>query len=280
LISLDQLSFAYGARRVLDRLSFDLHPGEILGLLGPNGAGKSTLMALLTGLLDPLEGRVRVAGGDPRQPQTRRHLGLAPQELGLYEELSARENLLFFGRLQGLWGEGLRRRTEDLLAETGLLERASERVGTFSGGMKRRLNLAVALVHEPDFLLLDEATVGVDPQSRMALFELVERQRLAGRGVLYATHHMEEAQRLCDRVAVMDGGRLLALDTVPALLERHGGASRLEVVRQGVSQAVETRDALGELARLQALAPLDSFTLRPPDLEQVFLHLTGHGLRD
>lgn len=280
MLEVHNLSFAYGERRVLDGLTFHLQAGEVLGLLGPNGAGKSTLMALITGLLSPLEGTVRVAGGDPRQAGTRTRLGLVPQELGLYEELSARENLRFFARILGLGGRELNHRVDALLEEVGLRERARERVGTFSGGMKRRLNLASALLHNPSLLLLDEATVGVDPQSRLALYELVLRQRQAGRAVLYATHLMEEAQRLCDRVAVMDQGRLLALDTVPRLLQQHGGATRICVVRGGVPVEVETQDPLAELARQQAQGALDAFSLKAPDLERVFLKLTGHELRD
>jgi ABC-2 type transport system ATP-binding protein len=265
---------------VLKDLSFSLASGEILGLLGPNGAGKSTLMALLCGLLQPLSGTVRVLGGDPALPSTRAHLGLAPQELALYEELSAQENLLVFGRLQGLKGADLKERVAVLLAETGLAARARDRVSTYSGGMKRRLNLAAALLHRPALLLLDEATVGVDPQSRLALFDLVENCRAVGQGLLYATHHMEEAQRLCDRVAIVDQGCLLALGTVPELLQRHGGALRLRVERKGMVEEVETRDAVAELARQQALGPFESFSLHPPDLEQVFMHLTGRSLRD
>jgi len=279
LLMVEGLHFSYGERRAVDGLSLELRPGEILGLLGPNGAGKSTLMALLCGLLLPAAGRVRVLGGDPCDPRIRARLGLAPQELALYDELSARENLDFFGRIQGLRGTRLSGRCAAVLEETGLAGRARDRVGTFSGGMKRRLNLAVALLHEPALLLLDEATAGVDPQSRLALFELVENQRAAGRGVLYATHYMEEAQRLCDRVAIVDQGRLLALDTVPALLAAHG-SSQLEAVRGSETLHVETRDPLADLARLQAAGPLDSFTLRQPDLEQVFLRLTGRHLRD
>jgi ABC-2 type transport system ATP-binding protein len=280
LLSVEKLAFAYGARRAVDGLSLELHEGEILGLLGPNGAGKSTLIALVTGLLEPLEGRVRVAGGDPRLPAARAALGLAPQELALYEDLSARENLHFFGRVQGLKGARLKERAERVLEETGLAGRAGERVAAFSGGMKRRLNLAAALLHEPDLLLLDEPTAGVDPQSRNALYEMAQAQRAAGRGVLYATHYMEEAQRLCDRVAILDQGRLLDLDTVPALLARHGGPARLEFTRGGEAHSLETREPLADLARLHAEGPLEGFLLRQPDLEQAFLHLTGRRLRD
>lgn len=280
LVQVEQLSFSYGERPVLEELSFCLHPGEILGLLGPNGAGKSTLTSLLCGLLKPAGGVLRVLGGDPRDARIRARLGLAPQELALYEDLSARENLLFFGRIQGLKGPRLEARAAAVLEESGLAGRARDRVGSFSGGMKRRLNLAVALLHEPQLLLLDEATAGVDPQSRLAIFQLLEEQRAAGRGALYATHDMEEAQRLCDRVAIVDHGRLLALDTVSTLLAAHGGASLLEVVRGAERIRVETNDPLADLAQMQAGTPLDAFTLRQPDLEQVFLRLTGRHLRD
>ncbi len=280
LLTVEDLHFFYGERRALDGLSLTLQAGEVLGLLGPNGAGKSTLIALLTGLLRPAAGRVAVKGEDPRTAAARAGLGLAPQELALYDDLSARENLRFFGRIQGLRGPRLEQRVRTVLEESGLTERAADRVAGFSGGMKRRLNLAVALLHEPAVLLLDEPTAGVDPQSRLALYELVERQRALGRGVLYATHYMEEAQRLCDRVAIVDHGRLLALDTVPALLAVHGGPALLVAERGAETLRVETRAPLEDLARLQAAGPLDSFTLRQPDLEQVFLRLTGRQLRD
>ena len=280
LLSVENLVFAYGERRAVDGLSLDLRAGEILGLLGPNGAGKSTLMALATGLLKPASGRVRLAGGDPTEAAVRAGLGLAPQELALYEDLSARENLLFFGRMQGLTGRRLTQRAQRVLEETGLSERAGDRVSAFSGGMKRRLNLAAALIHEPALLLLDEPTAGVDPQSRNALYGMIQAQREAGRGVLYATHYMEEAQRLCDRVAVIDHGRLLALGTVGELLERHGGPTLLEITRAGESRSMETRDPLADLARLQVEGPLESFLLKQPDLEHVFLTLTGRRLRD
>jgi ABC-2 type transport system ATP-binding protein len=280
LLKVDHLSFSYGDRSALDDLSLELRPGEILGLLGPNGAGKSTLMALATGLLEPRSGSVRTAGGDPRDPAVRARFGLAPQELALYDDLSAWENLLFFGRVQGLAGNGLALRARQVLAESGLTGRERDRVSTFSGGMKRRLNLAVALLHQPDLLLLDEPTAGVDPQSRLALYDLVLAQRAAGRGVLYATHYMEEAQRLCDHVAVLDQGRLLDCGAVPELLERHGGPSILEAQRAGGTIRRETTDPMGELLRLHAEGPLAAFTVRPPDLEQVFLRLTGRRLRD
>jgi ABC-2 type transport system ATP-binding protein len=283
LLRVENLSYAYGERRALEGLSLEVRAGEALGLLGPNGAGKSTLMALATGLLEPASGRVLLAGGgDPRDPRARAVLGLAPQELALYEDLSGRENLEFFGRMQGLAGARLRERVGWSLDFAGLADRAGDRVGAYSGGMKRRLNLACALLHDPRLLLLDEPTVGVDPQSRNALLEAIEALRAEGRSILFATHYMEEAQRLCDRVAIVDHGRLLALDRVETLLAAHGGPSRLELRQADGSlcETVETDDPLTELLRRREAGPLGEFRLLRPDLERVFLHLTGRELRD
>lgn len=281
LLTVEGVGFSYGERRALDGLSLELRSGEALGLLGPNGAGKSTLMSIATGLLAPDTGRVELAGhGDPRDPAARAGLGLAPQELALYGDLSGRENLQFFGRVQGLSGARLKDRVARCLAFAGLESRAGDRVSAYSGGMKRRLNLAVALLHDPKLLLLDEPTVGVDPQSRNSLLEAIEALRAEGRSILYATHYMEEAQRLCDRVAIVDHGRLLALDTVPALVAAHGGPSLLELRRGGAVERLECEDPMTVLACRQAEGPLDGFELRRPDLEQVFLRLTGRQLRD
>jgi ABC-2 type transport system ATP-binding protein len=210
----------------------------------------------------------------------RRCLGVAPQELALYDELTADENLRFFGRLYGLSGRGLSARVDRVLGFAGLTERRRSRAGTYSGGMKRRLNLAIALVHDPEWIILDEPTAGVDPQSRNALLEGVLALKADGRTVLYTTHYMEEAERLCDRVAILDHGRLLALDTVDALIARHGGRGRV-VARLGHEEVqVETDDPLAELSRMQATGGLREFRVTRPSLEQVFLNLTGRRLRD
>ncbi len=281
MLSLSHIVKRYGPRVAVDDLSFEVLPGEILGLLGPNGAGKSTTMHVATGLLRPDAGSVTIGGtGSPSAPETRRRLGLAPQSLAIYDLLSAEENLAFFGRLYGLSGRALGDRVDAALAFVGLGDRRRDRVDTYSGGMKRRLNIAAAVLHEPDLVLLDEPTVGVDPQSRNAIFDSIEALKAQGRTLVYSTHYMEEAVRLCDRVAIIDGGKVLAIDTVPALIRAHGGSPRLHVRVGGRDVVSDTRDPLAELNRLSAEAPVESFRVEEPTLEQVFLSLTGRTLRD
>ncbi len=281
MLVLSHIAKRYGARVAVDDLSLEVRPGEILGLLGPNGAGKSTTMHVATGLLRPDAGSVAIGShGAPSSPAARRRLGLAPQNLAVYDLLSAEENLQFFGRLYGLGGATLDARVETSLAFVGLVDRRHDRVWTYSGGMKRRLNIAAAILHEPDLVLLDEPTVGVDPQSRNAIFDSIEALKRQGRTLLYSTHYMEEAVRLCDRVAIIDAGRLLALDTVPALIRTHGGAPTLHVRIAGRDVVLQTREPLAELNRLSLEAPVDSFRVDEPTLEQVFLTLTGRTLRD
>ena len=213
---------SFGALHALVGVSLSVGRGEVLGLLGPNGAGKSTTLAICTGLLAPDAGSVSIGGaGSPRDPAVRRLLGLAPQQVALYGDLSARENLVFLGRIHGV--QEPVRRADELLDWVGLLPRARDRVEAFSGGMQRRLNLAAAIVHDPPLLLLDEPTVGVDPQSRGAILDLVRRLASEGRAVLYATHHMSEAERLCSRVAILDHGRVLESGPVDAVRAAHGG---------------------------------------------------------
>lgn len=281
MIRIEQARKRYGATVALDGIDLDVRPGEVYGLLGPNGAGKSTAMALIAGLLAPDAGTVRVDGADPVQPATRARIGLAPQALALYETLSGRENLEFSGRLHGLDAARLRERVDAALAFVALADRQHDRAGGYSGGMQRRLNLACALVHDPALVLLDEPTAGVDPQSRNALFDNVLALKARGTTVVYTTHYMEEVERLCDRVAIIDRGRVLAVDTVDALVAAHGGASEL-VVQLGDGR--EVREEVHEpLARLNALAreaEVSAFRVERPRLEQVFLHLTGRQLRD
>jgi ABC-2 type transport system ATP-binding protein len=205
---------------------------------------------------------------------------VAPQALAVYDHLTGRENIEFFGRIYGLSGGTLGTRVEWALRFVQLEDRGGDRAVTYSGGMKRRLNLAAALVHDPELILLDEPTVGVDPQSRNAIFESIEALRAQGRTIIYTTHYMEEAARLCDRVGIIDHGRLLAVDTVPALLATYGGAPTLVLARSQGEHRVQTTDPLGELNRLAAMEPVGEFRLERPTLEQVFLHLTGRQLRD
>ncbi len=285
MLTLSNVVKKYGSHVAVDGLSIQVAPGEILGLLGPNGAGKSTSVHMAVGLLRPDAGRVELAGaGDPQQPAVRRRIGVAPQALSLYDLLSGEENLRFFGRMFGLDGAALAERVRWGLEFVGLTERRGDRVDAYSGGMKRRLNLAAALVHDPDLLLLDEPTAGVDPQSRNSLFDNILALKRAGKTIVYTTHYMEEAARLCDRIAIIDRGRLMALDTLRALTAAHGGPPTLIVRTPAGERRIETRDPLGELNRLAASAPdpgaILDFEVAQPTLEEVFLHLTGRSLRD
>ena len=307
LLRIVELRKRYGQTKALDGVTFDVYPGELFGLLGPNGAGKTTLLSIVSCLLEPTSGEAWILGRkvSTRDRGLRRLIGIVPQELAVYGELTARENLSFFGSLYGLAGEKLHQRVEHVLAATGLSERASQRVATFSGGMKRRLNLGAALLHEPKLLLLDEPTTGVDPQSRNHIFE--EVRRLAGTGVtiVYTSHYIEEVQSLCSRVGIIDHGHLIACDDLQTMLQKIDGVIRFRVpetspqleerLRQipethlnghvGQAMELECRDVKGALMRLISVLnelhlELVSLETIEPNLERVFLHLTGHALRD
>ncbi|MEM8834853.1 MAG: ABC transporter ATP-binding protein [Planctomycetota bacterium] len=295
MIRATELRKSFGDLAAVDGLTMDVRRGETLGLLGPNGAGKTTTIHMLVGVLRPDAGEVIVDGSHhATDPDARRRIGVAPQSLSLYEDLSAAENLRFFASLYGMSGASLRERTAWCLDFAGLTERAGDRVATFSGGMKRRLNIAVALVHEPDVLLLDEPTVGVDPQSRNHIFEAIETLKAHGLTMLYTTHYMEEAQRLCDRVAIVDRGKLLDVECVETLIERHGGTSIIEAKLLETSVADELPGTLiDDVLRIETDRPLEdiaelsrkgvsftSLSVKRPDLEAVFLALTGRSLRD
>jgi ABC-2 type transport system ATP-binding protein len=249
VLTLTAIHKSYGTLIAVDDLSLTVARGEVLGLLGPNGAGKSTTVNLAVGLLAPDAGTVTIGDhGAPTDPAVRRAIGVAPQSLALYDLLTGEENLRFFGEVYGLAGSRLEARVRWALDFVGLADRRRDRVSAYSGGMKRRLNLGAALVHDPELILLDEPTVGVDPQSRHQIFTNILALKQLGRTVIYTTHYMEEAERLCDRVAIVDRGRLLALGTVRQLLDAHG--VRPKLVMHGAT------------------------------LEEVFLHLTGRSLRD
>jgi ABC-2 type transport system ATP-binding protein len=296
----------YGALTALDGVSFSVMRGELFGLLGPNGAGKTTLLSILSCLGEPTSGEVLVNGAHvgASNLDVRRLIGIVPQDLAIYEQLTARENLAFFGELFGLGGVSLRHRVDSLLVAVGLEARSNDRAVTFSGGMKRRLNLAVALVHEPRLLLLDEPTVGVDPQSRNLIFEEVRRLNAGGLTVVYTSHYMEEVQALCTRIGIIDQGRLQACDTLPGLLQRLQGLVRCRVdvlspsLRQRLTDIpgctlrdveggleLHGSDVKGMLLRLIAIlneanVELIHLETEEPNLERVFLHLTGRALRD
>lgn len=283
MIRVETATKSYGKRRALDGVSFEVAAGEIFGLLGPNGAGKTTLMKLLSGLLRPDAGRLSIAGRPgPHRPSVRKALGFAPQNVALYGSLSAEENLWFFGKMYQMPRAALRQRVQWALETVELTSRRKDRVDAFSGGMKRRLNLACALLHDPPVLLLDEPMVAVDPHSRAHLQEAIEQLHQQGRTVLLATHHMGEAEQLCDRVAIVDHGKILALGSVRELIEAHGGASRIQAEsKDGQRFRLEAEDAWAALQKLSSEhGPPASVHVQRPSLESVFLNLTGRNLRD
>jgi ABC-2 type transport system ATP-binding protein len=304
----------YGDLVAVDDVGFAVAPGETYGLLGPNGAGKTTTISMVCGLLRPDAGEIEVAGRrmTPNATDAKALVGLVPQELAIYPDLSARENLTFFGHLYGIPRRDLGGRIDEVLEVVGLADRAGDRADTYSGGMKRRLNIAIGLLHRPTLLVLDEPTVGVDPQSRNAILTSVEELATEGMAVLYTTHYMEEAERLCDRIAIVDGGRIVGEGTRRELVISLG---EQDLVRLGVVGDLPTAaaacaalpsvhsadvevggdtdgavlclldDAAAALPALLAAATTDGATVtsvevRQPDLEDVFLHLTGRALRD
>ena len=281
LLSLTNIRKAYGERTAVDGLSLSLGEGEVLGLLGPNGAGKSTTISIAVGLLAADAGRVDVCSqGPPTTPTVRRNIGVAPQALALYDDLSADENLRFFASLYGLASEQQTRAVDGALDRVGLTDRRKDRVKAFSGGMKRRLNLAAALLHDPPIVLLDEPTAGVDPQSRSAILDEVRSLRSRGKGVIYTTHYMEEAQRVCDRVAIVDHGKLIAMGTVDELIGKHGGVSTITVQSGEQATRFESADPVADLAKRLSDPGVTNVRIDRPDLESVFMHLTGRSLRD
>lgn len=309
MILVEQLEKSYGEVRAVNGVSFEVPPGEIFGLLGPNGAGKTTTIHCLCGLISPTSGRVRIAGADVQRDRVaaRRQMGFAPQELALYESLSARENLEYWAGVYDLRGEDLRQRVGEALELAGLADRGREPVRRFSGGMKRRLNFACAIVHRPRVLLLDEPTAGVDPQSRARLLDLVQAQARQGAAVVYTTHYMEEAQQLCHRIAVIDHGRIIAMGTLEQLRSLIGGrdvlrvagrmngpraaeaAARMEGVEvlsagqdllsMRVEDGARKLESILETLR-QSGMEVRSVSLEQPSLESLFLQLTGKELRE
>ena len=299
----------FGNLVAVDGVSLRIAEGEVYGLLGPNGAGKTTTVSMICGLLDPDDGSVTVSGTSMQKAPVvaKASIGFVPQDIALYLDLSARENLRFFGQLYGLTGATLNERVAAVLHIVDLADRADERVDKYSGGMKRRLNIAAGLLHEPKLLILDEPTVGVDPQSRNAILENVTQLADDGVAVLYTTHYMEEAERLCDRVGIIDEGKLIAEGTRRELVEKVGQLDRIEVGAKGalkrfataagrmkgVSKASTTENGVQLLvsngrtmlpklldSAAKANVSVTSVEVIEPDLEAVFLHLTGKALRD
>lgn len=329
ILEVDHLVKKYGDFEAVKGISFTVDEGEIFGLLGPNGAGKTQTISMLTGVIEPTSGSAKIGGYDIHtdMDEVKKINGLVPQDLALYPTLSARSNLNFFGRIYGLGGKELKERVADVLNVVALTERADQAVEKYSGGMKRRVNIAAGLVHQPRLLFLDEPTVGVDPQSRNQIFESVQQlNRERDMSIIYTSHYMEEVELLCNRVAIIDEGEIIALDTIKNLIAMLGGG----VIQIGLTQVDET--TLAELTALQgvqqaSLAPqpttlpaeddqealeperkhdmvkiecedsqqalvslisylnendlnISSMEILEPNLESVFLHLTGKKLRE
>lgn len=309
IVTIKNLRKCYGETEAVKGLNLEIFRGEFFGLLGPNGAGKTTTFGMLTGLIEPTEGRITINGFDLllRPKELKARMGLVPQSFAFYPTLSALENATFFGRIYGLRGRSLTDRINVVLEMVGLKDRSEQQVATFSNGMKRRLNLALGLLHEPDILILDEPTVGVDTQSRSAILESLEALNRSGVTVLYTTHYIEEAQRLCRRIAILDYGELIALDTPTALIHgfgrcliriefheafdetllremKHFGSVRvLDDQKQRIHLETDhTEETLKDLLALRERRGVLFKTLDivEPNLETVFIHLTGRSLRD
>ena len=311
ILRLENLVKKYDDFTAVKGISFEIQEGEIFSLLGPNGAGKTTTISMLWTLYEPTSGNAWVGGHSVIQEAmaVRRMIGVVPQDLALYEDLTARENLSFWGQMYGLSGAALKQRIDEVLAQIGLSDKANQRVKTYSGGMKRRVNIGVGLLHRPRLLFMDEPTVGIDPQSRRSILDTVKDLNRGGMTVLYTTHYMEEAQELSDRVGIIDHGDLIALGTQEELTHQVGQSDTL-VLHFGDDQnpaaLVEAARALpnvehaeldGEMVRLITSSAeavlagvvgkatelglkIRSIEIQEPNLEAVFLHLTGRALRD
>jgi ABC-2 type transport system ATP-binding protein len=308
-ILVSDLQKSFGSLKAVQGVSLEAHPGEILSLLGPNGAGKSTTISMLSGLLEPDGGDACILGHSIRRDgaAAKAALGVVPQDIALYPDLTARENLVFWGKMYGLRGAALTARVDEVLQVIGLSDRQKDAVGKFSGGMKRRVNIGAALLHKPRVLILDEPTVGIDPQSRRHILDNVLELNRAGMTVLYTTHYMEEAAELSDHIAIMDQGKVIAYGTYDKLIRVVGERTRIDLKLnteagrllaawrqvEGVSQVdaqdgqvtVLVDDSNLVLPRLfdaatRAGARITSVDISEPNLEAVFLHLTGRALRD
>jgi ABC-2 type transport system ATP-binding protein len=311
ILAVRGLSKKFGDLTAVDNVTFDVREGEIFSLLGPNGAGKTTTISMLCTLFAPTDGEASIGGLSITSDRmaVRRLIGVVPQELALYDELSGRENLAFWGRMYGMRGAALRERIQEVLSLIGLADRARHRVKTYSGGMKRRVNIGVGLLHKPRLLFLDEPTVGIDPQSRRAILEAVKDLNRQGMSVLYTTHYMEEAEELSHRVGIIDHGKLIALGTQEELTRQVGHQDMLVLHVDDEQAATALSAALGVLPGVARVRPTEhsviamtpaakellspavsaanhiavkirSIEIQEPNLESVFLHLTGRALRD
>ncbi len=308
-IEVNNLKKSFGELQAVQGVSFSAEAGEVLSLLGPNGAGKSTTISMLAGLLDPSEGDASILGHSiSREPLlAKAALGVVPQDIALYPDLSARENLDFWGKMYNLRGGPLKTRVDEVLEIIGLSDRQKDKVGTFSGGMKRRVNIGAALLHKPQVIIMDEPTVGIDPQSRRHILDNVKLLNAQGMTVLYTTHYMEEAEELSRHIAIMDKGKIVAFGTYRELIQLVGEQARIDLsvnieserivpawkVVEGVSQIDTTNGTISAIVTDSNLvlpklfesaaklnARITSVEIKEPNLETVFMHLTGKALRD
>lgn len=303
MIEFHKVKKSYGKRIAVNHLDISVKKGSCFGLLGPNGAGKSTMMKLIAGIIGPDSGEIKVMGLNMKKEteEIQQKIGYVPQAITLYEELSAIDNLRFFGELAGVTSDELQNRIHDVLKKTGLADRGKDEVRTYSGGMKRRINIAVALLHQPDLLILDEPTVGIDPQSRNLIFELIRSLHQQGMTIIYSTHYMEEVEALCDEIAIVDNGNVIALGQLDELIAKHTNPSvyiespqinkapviskRANVLQKGNGWVIETDEVLLTIQYLTNLAIGQKYVIKKleilhPSLEDVFLKLTGVNLRD
>ncbi len=309
IIDAERLTKRYGEIVAVDSVSFEVPEGEIFGLLGPNGAGKTTTIGILSCLVTPTAGSARICGIDVTKDSlgVRSKIGVVPQEIALYPTLSARDNLVFWGRMYGVPDHALKQRIEEILETVELSDRADSRIDTFSGGMKRRVNIAAGLLHRPSVLFLDEPTVGIDPQTRRSILELVVELNDHGLTVLYTTHYLEEAEFLCNRIGIMDEGKMLAIGTKEELTATIGATGVIAVSADGMDESIvgwlRSLDAVADAALVESEltinviagpnllpalvekltssgAAVHSVDVTVPNLESVFLHLTGKSLRD
>lgn len=313
MLTVQNLQKKFGGFEAVRDVSFTVDKGEAFSLLGPNGAGKTTIIQMITGLYPPTSGMIKLSGIDvmenPKDAQ--KLIGVVPQEVALYQTMSARENLKFWGRMYGLSGNLLEKRVSDALEMIGLTDRAKHKIETFSGGMKRRVNIAAAILHQPELLIMDEPTVGIDPQSRNHILNTVKHLNSEGMTIIYTSHYMEEVEFLCKRIGVIDQGKLIACGTMPELREMIGDQSRIIVAidKRGSVNPAELSKAFSNLFPAETIQFLDhqlmvfhkepqsilsdfiqllikskikitSVDIVEPNLESVFLHLTGRSLRD
>lgn len=308
-IDIKNLCKSFGSKKAVDNVSLEIEEGEVFGLLGSNGAGKSTLISMLSTLIKPDAGEITVGGYDlsEKPSEIKKFFGLVPQEIALYPTLTAKENLFFWGRMYGLGGRLLKERVEEGLELAGLSDRAKDRIESFSGGMKRRINVAAALLHHPRAIIMDEPTVGIDPQSRNHILETVQRLNKEGMTVIYTSHYMEEVELLCTRIAIMDGGKVIAAgskeelqklvgetETInirisnmsgkeKSLIEKIEGVESVTVGEDKITIAVRDADSVlaSVISQFDALkCKIHSINIDETNLERVFLHLTGKALRD